>query len=135
MGIQAMKLRTALLSSALAVGLAAFPVTAATTENGYIVRQIDGERFEVLPKGGLSATDAWCAAGDFVIRFLRQPRATKIWRISEPPRGRNQSIVFSLSSEGAASTTGLSTSGGGASISASHGQDLCQAARYLLEND
>jgi hypothetical protein len=130
-----MALRNILLSAALGVGLGILPVAAAITQNGYVVRQIDSERFEVLPRGGLSATEAWCAAGDFVISFLRQPRATEIWRISEPPRGRNQSIVFSLSSAGAASSTGLSTSGGGASFSASHGENLCQAARYLLQRD
>ena len=130
-----MTLRNVLLSAIVGAGLATSPAVAASTQNGFVARQIDSKHFEVLPRGGLGVTDAWCAAGDFVIRFLGQPRSTQIWRISEPPRGRNQSIVFSLSPEGAASSTGLSTFGGGNSVSASHAQNLCQTARYLNEND
>ena len=129
-----MTLRNVLLTAALGAGLATTPAAAFTTENGFTVKQIDRNRFEVLPRGGLGVSDAWFAAGDFVIRALGQPRSTQIWRISEPPRSSGQSIVLSLSSEGAASSTGLATTGGGASISASHGQQLCWAARELKRN-
>ena len=129
-----MTLRTRLLPLLLAVGLAATPAAAWQAQNSFTVRQLDNNRFEVLSRGGLSATDAWCAAGDFVIRSLRLPRNTQIWRISAPPRRSGQSIVFSLSSEGATNTTGLASFGGGASVSANHGQNLCASARELRRN-
>ena len=126
-----MTLRTRLLSLLLAAGLAATPALAFQSQNNFTVRQLDNTSFEVLSRGGLSSTDAWCAAGDFVIRALGLPRNTPIWRISEPPRPSGQSMVFSLSAEGAASSTGLATFGGGLSVSASHGQSLCWAASRL----
>ena len=119
-----------LLSAALLAGLA-FPAAAFQAQNDFTVRQLDSNRFEVLSRGGLSASDAWCAAGDFVIRGLRLSGRTQIWRLSEPPRRSGQSIVFSLSSEGATATTGLATFGGGNSVSANHGQNLCTAVRDL----
>jgi hypothetical protein len=126
-----MTLRTRLLPLLFAVGVAATPAAAFQAQNNFTVRQLDNTRFEVLSRGGLSATDAWCAAGDFVIRFRGLPRNTPIWRISEPPRASGQSIVFSLSSEGASSSTGLASFGGGSSVTASHGQSLCWAANQL----
>ncbi|MCX7287981.1 MAG: hypothetical protein NTW20_10600 [Rhodobacterales bacterium] len=128
-----MTLRSTLLSVLVTVGLAASPALAFQAQNSFTVRQIDSTRFEVRPRGGLSNSDAWCAAGDFVIRGLRLPRSTPVWRISEPPRPSGQGIVFSLSSQGAASTTGLVGSGG-ASASASHGQSLCQTMELMRRN-
>ncbi|WP_431300447.1 hypothetical protein [Tabrizicola sp. BL-A-41-H6] len=115
----------------IAVGLAASPAAAYEAQNGFTVRQLDKSRFEVLPRGGLSASDAWCAAGDFVIHGLRLARNTKIWRISEPPRPSGKSIVFSLSSDGATSNTGLASFGGGASVSANHGDTICDSMRMM----
>ncbi len=129
-----MTLRHMLLSAAMLAGLAATPAAAFQAQNNFTVRQIDNTRFEVLSRGGLGASDAWCAAGDFVIRGLRLSRNTQIWRISEPPRRSGQSIVFSLSSEGATTTTGLASFGGGASVSANHGQNLCVSVRELRRN-
>jgi hypothetical protein len=130
-----MTLRSRLIPVLLAAGLAASPAAAWQAQNNFTVRRLDNNRFEVLSRGGLSPTDAWCAAGDFVIRSLRLPRNTTIWRISEPPRRSGQSIVFSLSSEGAASTTGLASFGGsGGASTASHGQNLCWAANELRRN-
>lgn len=129
-----MTLRTRLFSLLLAAGLAATPALAFQSQNDFTVRQLDNTRFEVLPRGGLSPTDAWCAAGDFVIRALGLPRNTPIWRISEPPRPSGQSMVFSLSAEGAASSSGLATFGGDVSISASHGESLCWASSRLNRN-
>jgi hypothetical protein len=125
-----MVLRSLLVSSVVAAALAAGPASAFMAQNDFTVRTLEGGRFEVRPRGQLSATDAWCAAGDYAIRLLNVPRGTQIWRISEPPRRSGQSIVFSLSSEGAASSTGLVNLGGsGASMSASHAQSLCAASR------
>jgi hypothetical protein len=128
-----MTLRRLILPALLAVGLA-FPAAAFQSQNNFTVRRIDNVRFEVLPRGGLSNTDAWCAAGDFVVRSLRLPRTTQIWRVSEPPRRSGQSIVFSLSSQGASATTGLIGIGGGASVSANHGQNLCIGLRDVRRN-
>jgi hypothetical protein len=89
-----MTLRSRFLPLLLAAGLAASPAAAFQAQNNFTVRQLDSTRFEVLSRGGLSASDAWCAAGDFVRRGLRMPGATLIWRISEPPRRSGQSIVF-----------------------------------------
>jgi hypothetical protein len=129
-----MTLRRRLLPLLLAAGLAATPAAAWQSQNNFTVRQLDQNRFEVLSRGGLSNSDAWCAAGDFVIRGLRLPRNTQIWRISEPPRRSGQSIVFSLSSEGATSRTGLSSFGGGSSVSANHGQNICTGLRDIRRN-
>jgi len=129
-----MTLRSRLIPLLLAAGLAASPAAAWQSQNNFTVRQLDGNRFEVLSRGGLSESDAWCAAGDFVRRALRQPGSTLIWRISPPPRRSGQSIVFSLSSEGAASSSGLASFGGGAAVTASHGQNLCWAVNQLRRN-
>jgi hypothetical protein len=129
-----MTLRSRLLPLLLAAGLAATPAAAWQSTNNFTVRQLDQNRFEVLSRGGLGNSDAWCAAGDFVIRALRLPRNTQIWRISEPPRRSGQSIVFSLSADGAASSTGLAGFGGGASVSANHGQNICESLRLMQRN-
>jgi hypothetical protein len=123
-----MTLRTRLLPLILATGLAASPAAAWQSQNGFTIRQLDQNRFEVLSRGGLSASNAWCAAGDFVRRGLGLPVNTLIWRISEPPRRSGQSIVFSLSPDGAASSTGLvGVSSGAASATAAHSQNICWA--------
>jgi hypothetical protein len=129
-----MTLRSRLVPLVLAAGLAATPAAAWQSTNNFTVRQLDQNRFEVLSRGGLGNSDAWCAAGDFVIRGLRLPRNTQIWRLSEPPRRSGQSIVFSLSANGAASSTGLAGFGGGASVSANHGQNICESLRLMQRN-
>ena len=129
-----MTLRSRLIPLLLAAGLAASPALAWQSQNNFTVRQLDNNRFEVLSRGGLSESDAWCAAGDFVRRGLRMPGTTLIWRISEPPRRSGQSIVFSLTSDGAASTSGLASFGGGVAVTASHGQNLCWAVNELRRN-
>ena len=128
-----MTLRSTLFSVLVTAGLAASPALAFQSQNGFTVRQIDNQQFEVRSRGGLGNSDAWCAAGDFVIRGLRLPRNTQVFRISEPPRRSGQGIVFSISSQGAASSTGLVGSGG-ASVSASHGQSLCQTLELMRRN-
>lgn len=128
-----MTLRSTFLSALLTAGFMAGPALAFQAQNSFTVRQIDSQRFEVRSRGGLGNSDAWCAAGDFVIRGLRLPPSTQVWRISEPPRRSGQGIVFSLSSQGAASTTGLVGSSG-ASVSASHGQSLCRSLELLRRN-
>ncbi len=94
--------------------------------NGFTVQPLAGGTFEVQSRGGLSAQNAWCAAGDYAISVLGVNPSTAIWRMSEPPRPRGASIVFSLSPAGAASSTGMATLGGnGASMVAAAARNLC----------
>lgn len=112
--------------SALAVALAATPASAYLAKNDKIVRDIDGVRFEVLQRGGLGASEAWCAAGDYALRFLGLPPTTRIWRISPPPRRQGEGITFALTSEGTAGRTGLvQLAGDDGSLSAAHAEQLC----------
>ena len=94
---------------ALLVGLVMLtsPAQAYVAFNNFTIREIAPGRFEVYPRGGLNPIDAWCAVGDYVMTVLSLPPATPIWRLSEPPRPRGASILFSLSAEGAASDSGL----------------------------
>ena len=116
-------LRLTLLAAAAA--LLASPAAAFRAENGILVRDEGGGRFMVGPAPGQSAGDSWCAAGDFVIS-RGMPTNTRIWRLSEPPRRQAEGVRFGLSSEGAASKTGLIVLGGrDASLSAIHAIQFC----------
>jgi hypothetical protein len=69
---------------------------------------------------------AWCAAGDYVITILGLPSDTPLWRVSEPPRKPGKGIIFALSPEGAATTSGLFQFGDNdASLTAGAAQALC----------
>jgi hypothetical protein len=85
--------------------------------NGFTVNRLSNGNFAVMNRGGLSAANAWCAAGDYVMSVLGVHPSTLVWRISEPPRPRGANIEFSLSSAGAASSTGIATLGGNGSAS------------------
>jgi hypothetical protein len=51
----------------------------------------------VVRFGGLEAEgDFWCAAGEYVIRRLGLPSATRVYRTSPPPRRAAGSVSFSL---------------------------------------
>lgn len=119
-----------LLVLALAAALAAAsPAAAFVATNGFVVQDVGGGRFEVRPRGQLSDANAWCAAGDYAGRVLGRNTGT-IWRISPPPRRSGQGITFSMSPQGAASSTGLATIGGsGGSKSVSSAQSLCLTVR------
>ncbi len=99
--------RNLILAVMAAAVLAPGPAAAYVAWNNFTILRIGADRFEVLPRGGLNAIDGWCAVGDYVITVLSLDPATPIWRISEPPRPRGASIVFSLGAEGAASANGL----------------------------
>jgi hypothetical protein len=90
-----------------AVVIAAGPAQAYYAINHFFVRRISADRLEVFPRGGLTNIDGWCAVGDYVITMMSLPPATPIWRISEPPRHAGESLVFSLSPKGAATSNGL----------------------------
>ena len=107
-----MRARTGAVAAILAGCLAlASPAQAYYARNNFLVQQITPVRMEVFPRGGLNPIDGWCAVGDYVITMLNLPPATPIWLVSEPPRHRGESLIFSLSDEGAASTNGLNTLG------------------------
>lgn len=119
-----MTLRGLLVVACFLAGSSA--ANAYSSVNGFTVQPTSGGNFEVQSRGGLSAQNAWCAAGDFAISVLGVNPSTAIWRISEPPRPRGASIVFSLSPVGAATSTGMATlGGGGAAMSAAAARNLC----------
>jgi hypothetical protein len=90
----------------LALALTTSPALAYLAQNDMRVEG-SAQGFEVLASPGMGAPRAWCAAGEYVIRYLALPRTTQIWRMDEPPRPAGQGIRFGLSPEGAATQTGL----------------------------
>ncbi|MEM7753832.1 MAG: hypothetical protein AAF230_10480 [Pseudomonadota bacterium] len=91
--------------------------------NGLVVEP-RGDGF-VVPYRGLSgARDFWCAAGEYVVRELRLPPDTLIYRTSSPPRRSGQGISFSLSPEGA-KRSGLVLLSGRRGVSAALARELC----------
>jgi hypothetical protein len=110
------------------------PASAFIASNGLQVVPEDNETF-VVPFRGLSGdTDFWCAAGEYVNNFLRLPGATRIYRLTPPPRPRGAAIRFSLNPEGASDRTGLSTFGGTGpsnSVSASMARALCPPRFFI----
>ncbi len=123
--------RTACLV-ALGVSIAT-QASAFIAENKLVVRATGAQSFEVPYRGLSGVSDFWCAAGDYVIRELRLPGTTKIYRTSSPPRRSGQGITFSLSAEGA-KKTGLVRLDSGRGVTASHARHLCQQ-RFLFELD
>lgn len=92
--------------------------TNAATSKSYIARNgmlvhASGPNHIVVPMSGAAGnTDFWCAAGDYVRSILRVPNKQILYRLSEPPRAKGQPIVFSLSPDGAATSTGVTVFGG-----------------------
>jgi hypothetical protein len=116
-----------LLSAALGLGLMALPAHAFLARNNLVVVAEGGQTFNIPFRGKSGASEFWCAAGDYVQNFLGLPGSTRIWRLSEPPRRRGEGVRFSLSPEGAASSTGLAMFGSGppGSITASMALNIC----------
>ena len=63
-------------------------------ENDLIVKATGAETFEVPYRGLSGPSDFWCAAGDYVIRDLKRPADTLIYRTSSPPRRAGRGNVF-----------------------------------------
>jgi hypothetical protein len=120
-------IRPALILIAL---LAATPASAFLARNG---ERVEGTAsgFTVLASPGQGASSSWCAAGDFVIRRLGLSRNTRIWRMDEPPRRQGQGVRFSLSAEGAATSSGLARFPDSGSMSANSAQNLCTSQQRL----
>jgi hypothetical protein len=116
----------------LAAALTSSPASAFIASNGLQVLADGPQTFYVRYQGNSAPTAFWCAASDYAMSVLRAPRSTRIYRLSEPPRRGGDGVRFSLSSEGAASSTGLVVFGNvGASITISLAQTYC---RGLADN-
>ena len=99
------------LALGLLAAMAASPASAYVAINLFTVQRLDADRMQVLPRGGLTSIDGWCAVGDYAITVLSLPPNTPIWRVSEPPRRAKEVLVFSFSAEGAAKSNGLNQFG------------------------
>jgi hypothetical protein len=118
-------METTVIRTTLAIVLLTTPAHAYLAQNSLRV-QGDTAAFEVQFSPGMGAPGAWCAAGDYAIRYLNLPHTTKIWRVSEPPRGVGEGVSFATSPSGAASKSGLiRLNEADASLTASAAQNLC----------
>jgi hypothetical protein len=114
-----------MIRTALALLLLTTPAHAYLAQNSLRV-QGDAAAFEVQFSPGMGAANAWCAAGDYAIRYLNLPGSAKIWRMSEPPRGVGEGVSFATSPAGAATKSGLiRLNEQDASLSAGAAQQLC----------
>ena len=111
----------------LSAVLAASPALAFFSQNSLVVVDEGNGTFNVPFRGKSGDPEFWCAAGDYVIRGLGMSGATRVFRLSEPPRRRGEGVRFSLNAEGAASRTGIAvfTTGPTGSISATLAQSFC----------
>ena len=127
------KFRAFALIALLAPTLPAEASTSYIARNGMLVTALDNGDIIVPMRGRANAIDFWCAAGDFVNSRLGVRTTETLYRVSEPPRSSGQPIVFSLSPEGAASSTGVTIfggpGGGGMKIGAARG--FCEASHPL----
>ena len=80
----------------LALAALAAPAQAFTAQNGMRVEATGPQGFTVRFPSPAAETQYLCAAGDFVIRGLGLPGATRIYRSSPPPRKQGQGIAFTL---------------------------------------
>ncbi len=122
-----MRLLSAFMAAALALGVAAPPAAAFLAQNGFRVEERGATSFEVPWSGRAGAPFFWCAAGDYVVRDLRLPPSTPIYRYSAPPRGRGQGILFGLDPR-YAQRTGLVRIFGGRGVVAAHARAFCSSS-------
>lgn len=87
------------------------PASAFTAQNQFRVVAGDGTDFTVAFRSFGREDDYWCAAGDYVIRALRLPERTRVYRSSPQPRQSGQGISFTLDASRAVGTTGLVQNG------------------------
>ncbi|MGP3697481.1 hypothetical protein [Rhodobacter sp. NSM] len=119
--------------AALAATALAGPASAFIAKNGEVVQPAGDGTFVVMGSPGQGPGESWCAAGDYVMSQGLLP-TTRIWRLSEPPRRQAEGVRFGLSSQGAASKTGLFIIGAkDASVSAIHARALCRQDPPLFD--
>ena len=119
-------MRALLLSVLLGAGALAAPAQAWVASNGFVVQRIDEMHFQVNSRGRLGPSNAWCAAGDYVIRNMGLPTPTMIWRASPPPQHGGDPILFTLLPSDQHYETGLAQIGNkSGGVTASLAQQLC----------
>jgi hypothetical protein len=119
--------------AAVAALLLAAPVPASAA-NRLRVEPVNATTFDVLPRGETFEQDFWCNAADYATRKLGAKSATRIYRISEPPRRAGQGVRFSLDPAGKASRTGLNSVGNDdASLSVGSATNQCEVARLMRQ--
>ena len=116
-----------LLTAAVCAALAT-PAAAFTAQNGLVVRADGSDAFDVAWTGPSGAPDFWCAAGDFAIRGLNLPTATRIFRYDAPRRKGGEGIRFGLD-ESRAQPTGLLRLQGGRGLTAAYARRFCERSR------
>ncbi len=114
-----------------ALTLLAAPALAFTTTQGARVEARGQGSFEVLAQPGLSAPQAFCAAGLYAVEVLNLDPQARLWRASPTPRRAGQGVTFTLSPEGAAPKSGLFSFGGedGGAVTVAHARGLCYGQR------
>jgi hypothetical protein len=118
----------------MALLLLALPVPALAGGSRLPVQPVNANTFDVLYSGDANIHDFWCAAGNYAARKLGARSATRIYRISEPPRRAGQGIRFSLDPAGHASSTELGRVGNDdGSLSVASAKNQCELARQLRE--
>lgn len=92
--------------TAAVIALAASQAQAFLASNDLRV-DATAQGFAVRVAPGLSASEAWCAAGDFAQHELGLAQTDRIWRQGEPTRRQGEGVAFGTGPDGAASRTGL----------------------------
>ncbi|WP_151717942.1 hypothetical protein [Gemmobacter serpentinus] len=123
-----------LVIAASAILLTASPLLAWTSRDGFRVEPQGAGQFEVQARPGLSAAEAWCAAGSYAVQRLGLSQQDRIWRATAAPRRAGQGIGFSLSPEASTGKTGLLIVGeDNGSVSVAFAQQLCWGNRSIRE--
>jgi hypothetical protein len=123
-----------LTAACLAAAILAGPSQAFVAENFKPVSPTGPDSFIVASHGDSVVREFWCAAGDYVLRGLRQPPATRIWRVSAPPQRATEGIEFSISSVGA-QMPGIALMGGdGRSLTAAAASQLCERRKIFPDD-
>ncbi|MDZ7908118.1 MAG: hypothetical protein U5N10_07845 [Gemmobacter sp.] len=123
-------------ATALALVLAAGPGSAFTASNGLKVTDQGGGTFLVAYGGKSGPRAFWCAAGDYAQRVLRLGVTDNLWRMSEPPRGAGQGVIFSVSPQGAATDTGIARFGPPSGrFSVGRAQNYCNDPAEMVRED
>lgn len=119
-------MRALALSALIAAATLASPALAWRASNGFVVQAIDPLHFQVNSRGRMGPSNAWCAAGDYVVKVLGLPYSTPIWRASPPPQRGGDPMLFTLVPSDRHYDTGLAQIGNkGDSVSAALAQQMC----------
>lgn len=123
-------------AAAIALMLSGAPGLAFTASNSLKVTDQGNGTFLVAYGGRSGARAFWCAAGDYAQRVLGLGATDRIWRVSQPPRGAGQGVIFSISPNGAATDTGIARLGPpSASFTVSRAQQSCIDPAELIRED